>query len=125
MSNTAELTLFSANRLHDGIVVWLGENNEWVQELPSASLFDQESIEAARDIAQQASDQNFVVGVQELPATRENNIPVPCDYKERIRSKGPSVRLDLGKQSGDATNGNPAFNKTLQPRQANSKAGIY
>lgn len=125
MSNTAELTLFSANRLHDGIVVWLGQNNEWVQDLQSASLFNQENIAVARDAAQQASDHNFIVGVQELPATRENDIPVPCDYKERIRSKGPSVRPDLGKQSGNGENGNPAFSKTLQPRQANSKAGIY
>lgn len=125
MSNTAELTLFSANRLHDGIVVWLGQNNEWVQDLQSASLFNQENIAAARDAAQQASDHNFIVGVQELPATRENDIPVPCDYKERIRSKGPSVRPDLGKQSGNGENGNPAFSQTLQPRQANSKAGIY
>ncbi|NLY64293.1 MAG: DUF2849 domain-containing protein [Alcaligenaceae bacterium] len=125
MSHSPEWTLFSANRLHDGVVVWLGSNQDWVEDLESATLFNEQTIEQARLLAQKSDRENFVTGIQELPAEYQDNIPVPSDYKERIRSKGPSVRPDLGKQAGDKGNGNPYYDPTLQPRQANRQAGIY
>lgn len=93
--------LISANRLRDGVVVWLDEDNQWVEELQGACGFDSRRLESAEAAASLAEMLNQVVSPTQHPATIVNGAPVPSDFRELIRSRGPSIRTDLGKQAGE------------------------
>lgn len=94
--------LISANRLDDGAVVWLNDVLEWVDTLALACAFDSEQVERAKLAAELAVSQNLVVSPTPRAAQIVDGRPLPLDYREQLRSRGPSVRLDLGKQAADA-----------------------
>ncbi|RZO10758.1 DUF2849 domain-containing protein [Pseudomonas moorei] len=92
--------LISANRLRDGVVVWLDETHRWVDDLEKACAFDTDRLESARSAVSLAEVLNQVVAPTQHPARLVNGVPVPSDFRELIRSRGPSIRKDLGKQAG-------------------------
>ncbi len=91
--------LFASN-LADGEVVFLG---------PSGWERDHARARIARDAEEAAALE--VVGKAEIAANRvvdvyladvavgADGVPTPLHYREKTRVKGPSVRLDLGKQA--------------------------
>jgi len=94
------LQVVIANRLRDGIVVFLAANGGWVEYLDDARLADgeqeaKEMLEAARA----AEAHQVVVGAELVPVDRSGGRITPTRYRDRIRSQGPSVRCDLGKQA--------------------------
>ena len=95
--------LISANRLRDGVVVWLDENHQWVEELHRACGFDSRRLESAEAAASLAEMLNQVVSLTQHAASIVNGSPVPSDFRELMRSRGPSIRKDLGKQAGQQT----------------------
>lgn len=94
--------LISANRLDDGAVVWLNDALEWVDTLELACAFDDERLEGAKLAAEHAVGQNLIVGPTPRAAQIVEGLPLPIDYREQLRSRGPSVRPDLGKQAESA-----------------------
>jgi len=94
--------LISANRLHDGTVVWLDANHQWVDSLSDASTFADSQMDTAMAAANLAVAANLVVGPTQWPAQIVDGIPAPSDFRERLRARGPSVRTDLGKQAANA-----------------------
>ncbi|WP_092143511.1 DUF2849 domain-containing protein [Cupriavidus sp. YR651] len=95
-----EYHLISANRLHDGAVVWLDANHNWVEALAEACAFDDTHVDSAKIAAGTAEAANLVVSPTPQPARIVDGLPIPVDYREQLRSRGPSVRTDLGKQAG-------------------------
>ncbi|WP_185961371.1 DUF2849 domain-containing protein [Telmatospirillum sp. J64-1] len=85
--------IVTANRLHDGLVVFrVGES--WTQSLSEAQTYTPE--EAAALVARiEAEEKTQVVGVY---AVEIDDAKVPTKGRERIRALGPTVRPDISKQ---------------------------
>lgn len=91
---------FTANRLLDGEVVWLGRGGAWVEQVEQAFLAKTEDErDALAEIAKRADADNIVVEPYEIEATVKQGIVTPVRFRERIRAAGPTMRLDLGKQA--------------------------
>jgi hypothetical protein len=72
-------SVMTASRLHDGIVVFLGSRG-WVEEIEGATLAT--TVEAAKALE--------ALGQQSMAVNK---------LREYLRTLGPSVRTDLGKQA--------------------------
>ncbi len=94
------LTILTANRLHDGEVVYLAPAGGWSEcfadALVATDKDDQASLEA-RGLADEKA--MVVVGAYLMPVALDDGIPCPTSQREIIRAKGPSIRTDLGKQA--------------------------
>ncbi|MAI80949.1 MAG: hypothetical protein CL917_18565 [Deltaproteobacteria bacterium] len=91
-----------ANRLRDGIVVFLGTNHTWVEQLqdctPSESKEDGQRL---MDISQEAADQQEIVDPNLIEVEKRGQTWHAIKMREEMRAKGPTVREDLGKQAGN------------------------
>ena len=81
------------------VIVWTG--SEWSFD-PQAALIAKNDehalqLEAVRDASQASGEviEPYLVTVRR----DEDGLFVPVHYRERLRTLGPSVRLDLGKQA--------------------------
>ena len=94
------LKVLTANRLRDGDVVYLTAEGAWSQWLEEADLAETPEAEAALlALGEQALDQRLVVDPYLMAVTRIDGGFGPVSQREIIRARGPSVRLDLGKQA--------------------------
>lgn len=116
--------LISANRLDDGAVVWLNDALEWVDTLELACAFDDERLEGAKLAAEHAVGQNLIVGPTPRAAQIVEGLPLPIDYREQLRSRGPSVRPDLGKQAESAGVLSTVRERPVVPVEV-AHAGVY
>lgn len=116
--------LISANRLDDGAVVWLDQRHQWVETLALACAFESGAVEDASSAAARAVAGNRVVDPQPRPARMVDGRPVPVDYREQLRSRGPSVRTDLGKQAENNAAAGSARQRPVVP-VAVTHAGVY
>ena len=87
-------SIITANRLTDGVVVWLDPNDRWTTDLQTASVFDAASVQPKLQKVQDR-DRNFVVDVREIATRLSEGSLVPTARRERLRGAGPSVRDDL------------------------------
>ena len=86
--------IITANRLTDGVVVWLDQADDWTSDLAAAAVFDSASVQSMLQKAQDR-DRNSVVDMREIPAESTDGRTVPSTRRERLRAVGPSVRNDL------------------------------
>ena len=95
------LKAITANRLRDGIVVFLGQDAGWVERLEHAALFeDSAAAETALASAKaKAERERFAVEIYLFDVQIVDGERQPVKARERIRALGPSVRTDLGKQA--------------------------
>ncbi len=89
-----------ASDLSDGEVLFLGLSG-WERDHAKARVArDKEEAAALEAFGKAEIAANRVVDVYladvEISA---NGVPTPLYYREKMRIKGPSVRLDLGKQA--------------------------
>ena len=95
----SKLKVLTANRLNDGVAVWLGADGTWQERLDDAFVARHDAalggLEDARKIA--AFD-NKIVDVDIIDVEEHDGHIHPQRLRERIRAAGPSVRTDLGKQ---------------------------
>jgi hypothetical protein len=94
------LQVVSANRLTDGIVVFLGESGAWVESLQRASVHaDRATLDAA--LARAAADvqANVVIEVAAFNVVRSGEKLRAAHIRDAIRAAGPTVHLDHGKQA--------------------------
>ena len=100
MSVTEKGQVLTANRLRDGAVVFYTHSGKWSELIDEAVLALEpqaaKSLEA-RGIEDEKA--TLVVGVYLFDATREVGHVKAAHIRERIRTLGPSIRRDLGKQS--------------------------
>ncbi len=92
--------VISANRLGDGVVVYLTANSDWTECLAHAqATAGKEQGEAALDVAFGAVKTCLVVDPYLIEIDDSGGERRPTLNRELIRAKGPTVRLDLGKQA--------------------------
>jgi Protein of unknown function (DUF2849) len=92
--------VMTANRLRDGEVVFLTRSGDWNERIDEAVLAlepqAQKALEARADEAVKAT---LVTGPYLFEAERVESRIRAVHMRERIRTLGPTVRRDLGKQS--------------------------
>jgi hypothetical protein len=91
--------IITANHLIGGDVVFLAENG-WTPNVDRALVADDEVELAALEArAAEAEERNIVVGRYAIEVRREGARIVPLHYREVMRTRGPTVRPDLGHQA--------------------------
>ncbi|HMQ58447.1 MAG TPA: DUF2849 domain-containing protein [Rhizobiaceae bacterium] len=94
--------VLTANRLTDGIAVWLGAGGAWVEHLDGAFIARHaEAVAALEETARHAQAHNLVLDIAVVDIEERDGRPYPLRLRERIRAEGPTVRRDLGKQAQD------------------------
>jgi Protein of unknown function (DUF2849) len=90
----------TANRLRDGLVVFLSEYGTWSPWLHDAQVARSKD-EAAKLEARGGQDSklNLVVGHYLIDVLEDGGTLRAAHIREHLRTLGPSVRLDLGKQA--------------------------
>lgn len=103
MSALKNPQILLASDLADGEVLFLGREG-WERDHAKARVArDKEEASALEAFGKAEIAANRVVDVYladvEIGA---DGVPTPLHYREKMRIKGPSVRLDLGKQAQGA-----------------------
>lgn len=88
----------TGNRLDDGAVVYLGDDDSWTPDLGAAARFetdDAKDVLAAAQLRVKEITDAYLIEVSDegAPAGRET-------LRETIRKSGPTIRTDLGYQAG-------------------------
>ena len=96
----ARFQAVTANRLSDGEVVYFAHQG-WVENFAQAEIAD--GAEAAQKLLARAMPDDYEAHILEpylfeVMEDAANNYN-PASVREIIRAKGPTVRLDLGKQA--------------------------
>ncbi len=99
MSKLFKPKIVSANDLFAGDVVYMNPGFGWTRKLAEAAIAHNE--EAAADLLAKAMpQQEKVVGPYLADvALDDDGRPFPTHFREKFRTRGPSNRTDLGKQS--------------------------
>lgn len=95
--------VITASRLREGDVVYMAAGSKWVGELKDAlAVESQDALDSM--LANAAADvkAQLVLDPYTFPVDDSSGEISPLSMKERIRARGPSNRLDLGKQAANA-----------------------
>ena len=100
MTDIEKGQVMTANRLRDGDVVFLTRTGEWSETIDDAVLAQEPlAISALETRAAEAVTATLVTGQYLFDAERVGGKIRATHIRERIRTLGPTVRLDLGKQA--------------------------
>jgi hypothetical protein len=92
--------VMTANRLHDGEVVFLTRAGVWSEKIDDAVLAQEpQALAALESRAADDVKRNVVTGHYLFEAARVGGKIRADHIRERIRTLGPTVRPDLGKQA--------------------------
>jgi len=92
--------IVTANRLIDGVVVYLTAEGGWSERFADAAVAAEETAAKALIATGEAAvAAQLVVGLYRAEVGFEQGRPVPVDMKERIRARGPSIHPEFGKQA--------------------------
>ncbi len=96
----------TANRLKDGLVVFMTDGGAWSPWIEDSAIVTSKEtaleLEGKGNIAAKA---NVVVGPYLIDVVDDNGRPRAALIREHIRTLGPTVRTDLGKQAERAAGG--------------------
>ena len=115
---TGDLQAVTANRLTDGLVVWLTSAHGWTVDIALAGAFDAAALPAALEAGQASERRREVVDVYATEVRLEDGRPRPARLRERIRAEGPSTPYGAPALSPAA----PAF-RTVTPAFGSFHAG--
>jgi len=94
------MKLLAANRLIDGIAVWLGPDGNWVEDIQHADVVrDAAGEEQLLATAREAFSKNVIVDPELIEVDFIDSEIRPRRLRERIRAAGPSIHPNLGKQA--------------------------
>ena len=85
-------TVVTANRLADGVSVWLTAASGWSQTITDA-VVGTTSDEVLRLLDIAHADENTAVGAYPAPVALSAGVPRPANLRERIRVDGPTISL--------------------------------
>lgn len=92
--------VLTANELFDGDVVYWRKDGAWVRDLQEAFIFEAGAgIEAALLRAEADVEASKILDPYMFAVSIDEGVVHPSSVRETIRAKGPTVRLDLGKQA--------------------------
>jgi len=96
MSRTAEISVLTANRLGDGIVVFLDFEGAWSERLAEAVVArSPDEVRALQDRGIYDAARNLVVEPYLVEVREAAGGLVPIRYRERVRVAGPSILDDV------------------------------
>ncbi|MBP2559117.1 hypothetical protein J2857_001868 [Neorhizobium galegae] len=97
--------VLTANRLSDGIAVWLDANGQWVENLQDAIVARHaEAVASLEAIGKRDFAENLVVDVTVVEVQEQGGKLWPLRLRERIRAQGPTMEYAAGYRPAD-----PAF----------------
>ncbi|MFN7011277.1 MAG: DUF2849 domain-containing protein [Allorhizobium sp.] len=97
--------VLTANRLRDGIAVWLDANGQWTERLQDAFIARHaEAVEAIEEAGRKAFASNLVLDVNVIEVEEKDGQLRPLRLRERIRAEGPTIAYADGHGFAD-----PAF----------------
>lgn len=117
--------LITANRLGNGVAVWLDAGQRWTEDIESAAAADEATLAASLEAARLSERDNVIVGAREIAAEVADGKLVPVERRERLRGRGPSVRPDLADKRADGRWDNPPFPEPPSATSRSPYAGIY
>jgi hypothetical protein len=80
-------SVLTANRLTDGIVVYLAAGGEWTEQIANARVADSvEEVKALETIAENAVRERIVIGAYPMPVALNDGAIDPLSVRERIRA---------------------------------------
>ena len=81
--------LITANRLEDGVVVWLATDFTWTETRSRAGIFDADTVQTARHSAAGDQTNNFVTAIYEVMVDGKADVSA----REAIRAnRGPTIQ---------------------------------
>lgn len=84
--------VLTANRLSDGLAVWLDAGGQWTVNLQSALVArHDEAVAALEDAGRKAYAGNLVVDVNVIDVIEQEGRIRPLRLRERIRAEGPTI----------------------------------
>ncbi len=90
--------IVTANRLSDGLVVYLNGAG-WSERIEDARIAGDDASAHLLAEAEAPEQAIRVVGPYLIEVACEGAVPRPVSHREAIRALGPTVRPDLGKQA--------------------------
>jgi Protein of unknown function (DUF2849) len=94
------LQAITANRLVDGQVVYLREDDRWSPRIQEAIVADTDELaKTLLELAKRAVERRLIVDPYLFAVSVEDGRIRPLGRREEIRAAGPSVRIDLGYQA--------------------------
>jgi hypothetical protein len=97
--------VLTANRLSDGIAVWLDANGRWTENLQDALVARHaECVASLEAIGKRDFADNKVVDVNVIDVQEVDGRLWPLRLRERIRAQGPTMDYATGYRPAD-----PAF----------------
>lgn len=88
--------VLTANRLSDGVVVFLDANGRWSEQIAAARIAEEKAdAEALTEAGEARGDE--VVAPYLIDVALEAQGPKPLRYRERIRAFGPSIHPQFAK----------------------------
>jgi hypothetical protein len=97
----AQFQAVTANRLTDGVVVYLTADDSWSESLQDAEVAEGKEAADALLARGQAffEPKNYVLDVYLFEVEKTDQGIRAVSVRETIRQAGPTVRRDLGKQA--------------------------
>jgi hypothetical protein len=94
------LQAITANRLTDGQVVYLREDDRWSERIQDAVVADSDELaKTLLELAKRAVAGRLIVDPYLFAVSVDDGKIRPLGRREEIRAAGPSVRTDLGYQA--------------------------
>ena len=80
-------SVITANRLQDGAVVYLSANDNWITELASARVAeDNDQLDLLQKIAAEAAARHLIVGAYPMDVDLTTGAPAAKSVREKIRA---------------------------------------
>ena len=93
----------SANRLADGIVVYVGATGAWVETIAAAAPLDTaEAVEAALVVGRADEAVNLIVDPFVVDVVRAGDELRALTLRDRIRAEGPTIQYGAPAPQGAA-----------------------
>ena len=102
-SKRARFQVVTGNRLTDGEVVYFTAHDDWSCAFTDAAIAD--GADAAADLLMRAMTPDIETHIIEpylFEVYEQSTGYTPASVREIIRTCGPTIRLDLGKQAQNA-----------------------
>jgi hypothetical protein len=96
MSKTAEISVLTANRLGDGIVVFLDFEGAWSENIAQAlAARSPDEVRQLQDRGAHDAAHNLVVEPYLIEVREAGGSLLPIRYRERVRVAGPTILDDV------------------------------
>ena len=83
--------VISANRLVDGIVVYMGRDGAWTTKLGEGQIFSSKAEAEAAGLSPAGAQRNLVIDPAVVEVTEEAGGPRAVTLRESIRACGPTI----------------------------------